>query len=268
MKYAVWFIRLLFASWMIPAGLNHFIPLFPQPMGTQPLSHELIVALLDSHLFDLVKAVELIAGVMLLFGFYSPLALLICMPVSFNVFYWDAPLEGWTSGAARYGDSVLICNVLLCLAWLKNYRTMFTLRAEASQMKQLVLGGRVLFGAWMLLNSANYLFLSLWPSPTSAEPLATLLMNALVHSRLLDVAMVIQLVTGALILAGVVVPAALCVLMPISTCALYWALILDHQPLNVLLALAAFALNGLLMLAYLPYYKGSLQRYALSVGEA
>src|SRR5687768_9768516 len=52
MKYAVWFVRLLFAAWMIPAGLNHFVPLFPQPMGSQPLSQELIRALLDSHLFD------------------------------------------------------------------------------------------------------------------------------------------------------------------------------------------------------------------------
>ena len=27
MKYAVWFLRFLFAAWMIPAGLNHFLPL-------------------------------------------------------------------------------------------------------------------------------------------------------------------------------------------------------------------------------------------------
>ncbi len=268
MKYAVWFLRFIFAAWMIPSGLNHFIPLFPQPMGSQPLSMELIRALLDSGLFDLVKAVELIAGLGVLFGFYTPLALLICMPVSFNVFYWDAPLEGWGSGAARFGYAVLLVNVLLCLTYIKSYRAMFTLRVEAKQMQQLVLGGRILFGAWMLLNSANYLFLSLWPAPAGHEPLAIQLMTSLVHSRLLDVAMVIQLVTGALILAGFIVPAALCILMPISTCALYWAAILDHQPMNLLLALAAFALNGLLMLAYLRYYDGALQRQALTLGEA
>ena len=130
MKYAVWFVRLVFAAWMIPAGLNHFVPLFPQPMGSQPLSHELIVALIDSHLFDLVKAVELIAGVCVLTGFYTPLALLLCMPVSFCVFYWDAPLEGWGSRAALFGYSVLICNVLLCLAYYRSYRSMFALRSK------------------------------------------------------------------------------------------------------------------------------------------
>ena len=130
MKYATWFVRLVFAAWMIPAGLNHFVPLFPQPMGSQPLSHELIVALLDSHLFDIVKAVELIAGICVLTGIYTPLALVACMPVSFCVFYWDTPLEGWGSPASFYGEAVLICNCLLCLAHINSYRAMFTLRAK------------------------------------------------------------------------------------------------------------------------------------------
>jgi hypothetical protein len=135
-------------------------------------------------------------------------------------------------------------------------------------MKQIVLVARILFGAWMVLNSANYLFLSLWPAATGTTPLAMQLMTSLINSRLLDVAMTIQLVTGALILTGFLVPAALALLMPISTCALFWSLILDHQSLNVVLALAAFAVNGLLMLAYLRYYHGVLQPRALALGES
>jgi uncharacterized membrane protein YphA (DoxX/SURF4 family) len=130
MKYALWFVRLVFAAWMIPAGLNHFVPLFPQPMGTKPLSHELIVALLDSHLFDIVKAVELIAGISVLTGFYTPLGLILCMPVSFCVFYWDTPLEGWGSRASLFGEAALISNVLLCLAYIRSYRSMFALRSK------------------------------------------------------------------------------------------------------------------------------------------
>ena len=61
MKYGLWFVRLVFAAWMIPAGLNHFYPLFPQPMGNRPLSTELITALIDSRMFDMTKAVELLA---------------------------------------------------------------------------------------------------------------------------------------------------------------------------------------------------------------
>lgn len=130
MKYAVWFVRLVFAAWMIPAGIEHFIHIFPQPMGSTPLSEEMILALLNSHLFDIVKAVEFIAGAMLLLGYYPALGLVICMPVSFNVFYWDAPLSGWTSSASRAGYTCLLVTVLLCLAYLPSYRPMFTLFAK------------------------------------------------------------------------------------------------------------------------------------------
>jgi len=211
--------------------------------------------------------VELVVGLGLLFGTYSALMLVICMPVSFCVFYWDAPLEGWGSGAAVFGYSVLLCNVLLCLAYYKSYQSMFTLRAQAAGNKQLALVGRIVLGAWMVLNGANYLFLSLWSPPASADPLAVQLMTSLVNSGLLDVVMFIELVTGALILVGIFVPLALCVLMPITVCALFWALILDQQILNVAQSLAALALNGLLMVAYLSYYKGTLQRQPLALGE-
>ena len=129
MKYAVWLVRLIFAGWMIPAGLNHFVPLFPQPQGAG-LSGEVFRALFDSHLFDIVKAVELLAGLSVLTGIYTPLMLVVCMPVSFNVFWWDNPLSGWGSPANPYGQAVLICNCLLCLAYFKSYRAMFAFSSK------------------------------------------------------------------------------------------------------------------------------------------
>ena len=135
-------------------------------------------------------------------------------------------------------------------------------------MKHLVLVGRLIFGAWMLANGANHFFLSLRPEPAGHEPLAMQLMAALVHSNLFDVAMAIELIAGVLILAGFFVPVALCMVMPVSTCALFWSAILDHQPVGAVLALVAFALNGVLMLAYVDYYRGALQRHAHALGEA
>jgi uncharacterized membrane protein YphA (DoxX/SURF4 family)/uncharacterized membrane protein YhaH (DUF805 family) len=267
MKYAVWFVRLLFAAWMIPAGLNHFLPLFPQPMGSQPLSMELIVALLDSRLFDIVKAVELIAGIGVLFGFYTPLALLICLPVSFGVFYWDAPLEGWGSIAAIFGYSTLVSNTLLCLAYNRYYRPMFTLRAQITERKQLVQAARLVLGAALVAFAANTLLLNVWPEPAGTEPLAELLMTSLANSKLLYVALAVQLVAGVLLLANVLVPLALCAQMMITANALFWAVFLEQSPLGALLALVVFALNGLLMLAYLPWYKDILQRYSHAAGE-
>jgi len=135
-------------------------------------------------------------------------------------------------------------------------------------MKNLIMFGRLLFGAWMLGNGISHFFYPLWSFPAGHTPLAIQLMAALQHSGLLGVAMAIELVAGALILLGVLVPVALCVVMPVSTCALYWSLILDHQSLDAALGVVAFALNGLLMLAYLDYYKTALQRHALTFGES
>ena len=274
MKYAVWLVRLWYAAWMIPAGLEHFIHIFPQPgyYTTRPLAHEMLFALLHSHLFDVVKAVELLTGIAVLFGFFTPLMLLVCMPVAICVFWWDAPLSMWNYGSVMAGGRVLASDILLCVAFFGCYRAMFPLRprpqVRASRaLPQLVLAGRTILGAWMVLNGVNYFFLSAWQVPTGHEPLAVELMGAFVHSGLFTVAMLAELITGALLLTGVFAPAALCVLMPTSTCALYWAL-LEQQPMPLLLALAAFALNGLLMLAYLNYYQGALQRSALSLGES
>ena len=135
-------------------------------------------------------------------------------------------------------------------------------------MKHLVLVGRLIFGAWMLINGANHLFLHLYPDPVGHTPLAIQLMTALKDGWMLDVAMVIQLVTGALILAGLLVPLALCVVMPISVCAAFWAVILEHQPAGALAALVLVGLNALLCLAYIDDYQGMLQRHALTLGEA
>jgi uncharacterized membrane protein YphA (DoxX/SURF4 family) len=81
MKYAIWFVRFWYAGWMIPAGVEHFYHIYAQPgaNSSHPLAAEMLSALLSTHLFDLVKAIELITGVAVLFGFFTPLALLICM---------------------------------------------------------------------------------------------------------------------------------------------------------------------------------------------
>lgn len=275
MKYVIWFVRFWYVAWMIPAGVEHFYHIYPQPGANSPhpLAAEMLTALLNSNLFDLVKGVELITGLAVLFGFFTPLALLICMPVAFCVFWWDAPLSEWSRGSVIAGGRLLGSHIVLCIAYFASFRSMFAVRAsvggaaQAPGLKQLTLAARLVFGAWMLLNGANHFFFSFWPTPAGATPLSAELMTALVNSQLLDVCMLIQLVAGALVLLGVFVPAALCVLMAVSTSALYWAF-LDHQPLVLALGVLAFALNGLLMLAYLPHYKGALQRAPLTLGEA
>lgn len=124
MRYLVWLLRLGFGAWLVPAGLNHFYPLFFQPMGNQPESTALITALIDSGMFAWVKALEICVGICLITGWRVPLALAMLLPVSFNVWYWDVPLQGWDSVSAYYGWAVLGANVLLALCYIRSYAPM------------------------------------------------------------------------------------------------------------------------------------------------
>jgi len=134
-------------------------------------------------------------------------------------------------------------------------------------MKSLLLIARLIFGAWMLASGLSHFALHLWAEPAGHTPLAVQLMSAFVHSGLIDVAYGLQLVAGALILAGILLPLALCVVMPVCVCAAYWSVILEQEPLGALLSLIAVALNALLLLAHLDYFQDMLVRHAPTVGE-
>lgn len=126
---------------------------------------------------------------------------------------------------------------------------------------------RLAFGAFLVLHGLNHFFALLYAEPGGTMPLAVQLMSAFRHSHLLDVVMGIQIAAGVLIVGGLAVPFALAAAMPISVCALFWALGLEHDPLWSALALLAIAADAALMLAYLPAYRGVLERRALALGE-
>lgn len=189
------------------------------------------------------------------------------MPVSFCVWYWDTPLQGWGSLSAIFGWAVLVCNVVLCLSYLDSYRAMLARWTTPKGSPNTLLAGRAIFGAFLLLSGANRLFGPFFPVPVGHTPLATELMTALVDSRLIDVVAGIQLVTGALILANRFVPLALCMVMPLSVCAAFWAVVLDQTAGGAAVALLAIALNAWLCLAYIDAYRPMLRRRALAAFE-
>ena len=277
MRYAVWFVRLVYAAWMIPAGLNHFIQLYPQPLGNRPLSIEVFTALIDSGLFTLVKAVELLAGLSVLFGLRLPLMLIAVLPVSFTVWYWDTELQGWWSVSAVYGWSVLGCNLFLCLAYWERYKVMFANDAR-SQVRVLGMALprlydilRILLGAVLAVTALRYFMPFLLgpyvPLHGWSDPMALRLMAAFDASGLGAVARFIQLIAGAMLLTNRMAPFALAAAMPVNLCGLFIALFIEGAPLLALLGLALVALNALLMLTYLPAYRGVLEGGALAEGE-
>ncbi|WP_156681203.1 hypothetical protein [Sphingomonas profundi] len=85
------FSHYLWGGWWIISGLFHFItgPI----IGTSPLAVQLIMALLHTGMYELIKAIEAIGGLAVLTRRWAPLLLAINVPITFVVVYWDTVLQ-------------------------------------------------------------------------------------------------------------------------------------------------------------------------------
>ena len=130
---------------------------------------------------------------------------------------------------------------------------------------------RVLLGVVLVATSLRYfmpfLLADFIPAYEWNDPMALRLMAAFEQSGLLAVAKFIHIAAGALLIANRAVPFALAALMPVNLCGLFIALFIESAPLIAVLGLLLVALNALLMLAYLRYYRGVLEGGALADGE-
>lgn len=129
---------------------------------------------------------------------------------------------------------------------------------------------RILLGAVLTITALQYFLPSLvpfLPTETWDDPMSVRIMTAFDKSGLLAVARFIHLVAGLLLLCNRAVPFALAALMPVNLCGLYISLVVEAEPLIAVLAVLTVALNALLMLAYLPSYRGVLEAGQLADGE-
>ncbi len=126
---------------------------------------------------------------------------------------------------------------------------------------------RLILGLMLLYNGLNHFIGPFLPLPQATTPLAAQLLDALHFSQLIHVAMALQLAAGVALLAGLFVPLALAMVLPVNFCAFYWALVLERSPGWSLLTGLALALGALLMFALLPAYRAMLTPRALAFGE-
>jgi hypothetical protein len=141
-------------------------------------------------------------------------------------------------------------------------------RPGGAVMDRFLAPARIVLGALLLCNGLNHFAGPLLPFPEGTTPIAVQFMDALFLSRLIDVAMGLQMLAGAAILAGLFVPLALVVAMPVNICGLFWALVLERSPGWGLLAGLAVALGALLMFAALHRYAAMLEPCPLAAGES
>jgi hypothetical protein len=102
-------------------GLNYFLHFIPNSGQPEGKAAAFVGGLFQSgYFFPELKLIEVIAGGLLLLGFYTPLVLVILMPITLNILLFHSILE---PGSFPIGLSVLMLLLQLFLAW--NYRDHF-----------------------------------------------------------------------------------------------------------------------------------------------
>lgn len=117
--------RLLLGLIFVVFGLNGFLQFLPAPPLPEP-AMQFIGALIQSgYLFTLVKALEIIAGLMLLTGFQVPLAQLLLAPIVVNIFLFHFVFTGPLSALANI--PMILVALMIVVAWDRksNYQPLF-----------------------------------------------------------------------------------------------------------------------------------------------
>lgn len=118
MKIASIVARYLLGLMFTVIGLNGFLHFIPQPPPANPLAIQFLVAVTASHFAAFFFAVQVLGGLLLLFGFYVPLALTLLAAELYNILAFHITLVPNTAAPA------LVACVLWVLVFLQ-YRESF-----------------------------------------------------------------------------------------------------------------------------------------------
>jgi putative oxidoreductase len=122
MKIAAMIARYLLGLMFTVFGLNGFLQFIHQPPPANPLAMQFLVAVSASHFATFFFAVQLMGGLLLLSGFFVPLALTLLAAELYNILAFHITLA---PGAA---PAVVACAlwVLVFLHYRENFRGIFS----------------------------------------------------------------------------------------------------------------------------------------------
>jgi len=123
-------VRLLLGLGWLLSGLMHFLAPSLQPMGHTAAAHDFTVALMQSGLFDWIKAIEIGLGLALIANRAMPLAIVALIPINLVIAYWNLVLEGgvigWIGGALT-----ILPTAVVVWPWRRYFWPLFILKGEA-----------------------------------------------------------------------------------------------------------------------------------------
>jgi hypothetical protein len=124
-SYLIYAAQMFFGGWFLLHGLNHFVEIFIQPPGSSSPARVLIGALISSGLFDIIKAVEVISGIMFLSNRFVPLGAILAVPVSLSIAYVNLFLNNDVFGMI-VAVIVVGLNLVVMLGYFDYFRPLLT----------------------------------------------------------------------------------------------------------------------------------------------
>ena len=118
MKIASIFARYLLGLMFTVFGLNGFLHFIPQPPPANPVATQFLVAVSASHFAAFFFALQVLGGLLLLFGFFVPLALTLLAAELYNILAFHLTMAPGSIAPA------LVACVLWILVFLQ-YRESF-----------------------------------------------------------------------------------------------------------------------------------------------
>jgi uncharacterized membrane protein YphA (DoxX/SURF4 family) len=124
-------VRILLGLGFTAFGLNAFIPFMGKGKAEMPqAAMDFAGAMMKTgYMFKLVGGTQLVAGVLLLFNFFTPLALILLMPVLVNIILFHLFLS---PAPGAFAPGIVLTALALYLAWVYRdyYRSLFVIRAK------------------------------------------------------------------------------------------------------------------------------------------
>ncbi len=100
-------------------GLNGFLNFLPSPSLT-PAEGEFLGAMVKSgYFFPIVKLLEVACGLLLLSGFFVPLALILLAPIVFHIFFFHLFLNG--IAATPMAIVLIACGLVVAYSRKENF---------------------------------------------------------------------------------------------------------------------------------------------------
>lgn len=113
MKIATIIVRVLLGAMMLFASIFYFFNLGEQPDPTGDLATLMAGFMASKYIFPVAKAIELVAGLMLVSGKFVRLGTIILLPISINIFLIHVVVTGTDIPMAA---AILFANVFLIYA--------------------------------------------------------------------------------------------------------------------------------------------------------